>query len=262
MDQNTQNAPTDSVDMAEKKSTAQTNAVINGQKEVNCSPLWNYPPKKSTSPALLPLPAEMIRMIAELLPDSYAACLTLSSRVYLAAKRHRSGIDLGFPLEAFRHQEVTHHQSTNTTTLPSVDARFVSNELRLRSQTWDFLPRSQNDATIEDIAYGGISDRVCNHSKRRSLEFVVSNFVGSNSSLARTVQCHYCWMDFGMRRKHCGVSGTAIIITRWINLGAGLDPNDLSIREAFEDQEGLSEEEFTSGNYEKLLSEMEKKASN
>ncbi|TGO28633.1 hypothetical protein BPAE_0025g00420 [Botrytis paeoniae] len=362
MDRITQTARTDAVVMAKNKSTAHNHAVSQEQ-------------RKSTSTALLPLPAEIIRMIAKLLPENYAACFTLCSRsmkeilgdqylkamknpphqtfnflrkvemnfvallakdlpqhfacfecarihrartikwpnnindhlgcvqctrsrqniyclmflspfeihfpqVYLAAKQHRSGIDIGFPLEAFRHQEVTHDQSTNVTTLLSVDARFVSNELLLRSQTWVLVPRSQKDRIIENIAHDRLSTRVCKHSARDSLEFMVSELVRSKSSLTRTVQCHHCWMDFGIRQKHCGEAGTAIIITRWINLGAGLDPKDckwqchigrkclrhkqplVNIQKAFEDQEGLSMEEFTSGNYEKLLSERRNQPSN
>ncbi|KAF5873389.1 putative f-box domain protein [Botrytis fragariae] len=358
----TQTARTDAVVMAENKPTAHNYAVTQEQ-------------RKSTSSALLPLPAEIIRMIAGLLPDNYAACLTLCSRsmreilgdrclkamknpppqtfnfmrkvemnfvallakdlpqhfacfecarihrartikwpnnitdrlgcvqctrsrqniyclkflspfeihfpqVYLATKQHRSGIDIGFPLEAFRHQEVTHDQSTNITSLLSVDARFVSNELLLRSQIWILVPQSRKDRTNENLGHGGLSTRVCKHSERYSLEFMVSELVRSTSSRTRTAQCHQCWMDLGIRRKHCGDAGTAIIITKWINLGAGLDPNDgkwqshigrkglrhkqplVNIQKAFEDQEGLSMEEFTSGNQEKLFSERRNQPSN
>ncbi|TGO48265.1 hypothetical protein BOTNAR_0484g00020 [Botryotinia narcissicola] len=205
----TQTTQSDSVVMTGKKTNAQTNEVAIAEKKSTAhNNVLTYKQRKSTSPALLGIPAEIIKMIAELLPGKNAACLILCSRsmkeilgdrpsspfeihfaqVYLAAKQHRAGIDLGFPLEAFRHQEVIHSRFWNVTTLLSFDAR-------------------------------------------------------------------------------------------WINLGAGLDPKDhkwqshisrkglfrthpvVSIKEAFEDQEGLALEEFTSGN-EKLLREWRNQASN
>ncbi|TGO35422.1 hypothetical protein BHYA_0158g00040 [Botrytis hyacinthi] len=348
IDRITQTAQTDAVVIAKKKTTAHNDVLTHKQ-------------RKSTSPALLGIPAEIIKMIAEFLPGKNAACFTLCSRsmkevlgdrylkamkipykqfnfcprveitfvellvrdlpqhfacfecdhihrartikwpnntkdhlgcetctrrrhnvyslklsspfeihfaqIYLAAKQHRTGIDLGFPLEAFQHQEVTHSRFTNVTSVLSADARFVSNELVLRSQTWDFVPRSPQDRDAEILAYGGITRRVCKHSKR-----------DSNGFFTRA-QCHYCRMHFATSQKHHGEAGTVFIITRWINLGAGLDPKDckwqshisrkglfhtqpvVSIKKAFEDQEGLSLEEFTSGN-EKLLSEWRNQPSN
>ncbi|TGO59658.1 hypothetical protein BCON_0042g00250 [Botryotinia convoluta] len=362
MARNTQTARTDAVVMAEKKSTAHNDAVTHKQ-------------RKSTPPALLGIPPEIIRMIAELLPENYAACLTLCSRsmkeilgdrylkamknppnqqfdfcrkvevkfvallardlpqhfacfecarihrtrtikwpnnikdhlgcvhctrnrqniyclkflspfeiyfpqIYLAMKQHRSGIDIGFSLEAFRHLEVTHDQSTNITTLMSVDARFVSNELLLRSQTWILVPRSQKDRIIEKLAADRLSTRFCKHSARSSLEVMVSELVRNKLSHTRTLQCPHCWMDFVIHLKRCGERGIAVVITRWINLGAGIDPKDwkwqchigskglrhkqppINIRKAFEDQEGLSVEEFNSGNQVKLLSERKNQPSN
>ncbi|TGO17370.1 hypothetical protein BTUL_0018g00370 [Botrytis tulipae] len=387
MDRITQTTHTDAVVMAEKKTTAQTDIAITekkttaqtniaiAEKKKTAQPdevaitekkstahnnVLTHKQRTSTSPALLGIPAEIIKMIAEFLPGKSAACLTLCSRsmketlgdryliamripyklfnfsprveitfvellardlpqhfacfecdrihqartikwpnntedhlgcetctrrrhniyclkfsspfeihfaqVYLAAKQHRTGIDLEFPLEAFRHQEVTHNRLRNVTTVLSVDARFVSNELVLRSQTWDFVTLSPKDRDAEILAYGGITTRVCKHSERDGAGYF---------TLSR---CHYCRMHFTASQKYYG-TGTVFIITRWINLGAGLDPKDhkwqshisreglfrtqpvVSIKEAFENQEGLSLEEFTSGN-EKLLREWRNQPSN
>ncbi|THV55089.1 hypothetical protein BGAL_0014g00190 [Botrytis galanthina] len=355
-------AQTDAVIITEKKTTAQTDEVaIAENKTLARNNVLTHEQRKSTSPALLGIPAEIIKMIAEFLPEKNAACLTLCSRsmkevlgdrylkamhipykplsflpraeitflellardlpqhfacfecdrihqartikwpnntkdhlgcetctrrrhnvyslklespfrihfaqIYLAAKQHRTGIDLGFPLQAFRHQEVTHSRFTNVTSVLSVDARFVSNELVLRSQTWDFVPRSPMDRDAEILAYGGVTRKVCKHSERDSDCFFTR------------AQCHYCPMHFVTKQKHHGDAGNVFIITRWINLGAGLDPKDrkwqshirreglfrtqpgVGIKKAFEDQEGLSLEEFTSGN-EKLLREWRNQASN
>ncbi|KAM0183341.1 hypothetical protein ACHAPC_006611 [Botrytis cinerea] len=346
---------TDAVVMAEQKSTAHNYAVT--QKE-----------RKSTSPALLPIPPEIMRMIAGFLPEIYAASLTFCSRsmkevlgdqylkamknpptrtfhflpkvdrkfvallardlpqhfacfdcarihptrrikwpnntkdhlgcaecvrsrppahspkfllsfeiyfpqVYLAMKQHRSGIDIGFPLEAFRHLEIKYNQRTRKTTLISVDARFAANELLLRSQTWILLPRSQKDRTAEELAKHRMSVRFCRHSDSDSLGLIVSQLVRSKLSHTPTLQCNCCWTDFVVRLKHCGERGIAVIITRWINLGTGLNPEDLKwhyyirrkgqrdkyrsvdVQKAFEDQEGSSMDELTAGNQMKLFLE-------
>ncbi|TGO80648.1 hypothetical protein BELL_0003g00150 [Botrytis elliptica] len=357
----TSTSQTDTVVLVDKKSTAHNDAITQQ--------------RKSTSSALVRIPPEILRMIAEFLPEKNAACFTLCchsikdvlgerylkamtippyeqfdfspkgeikfvhllardlpqhfacfecsrihrartikwpsntkehlgcahsirsrqnaysltffspfkiyfAQVYLVMKQHRLGIDLGFPLEAFRHVEITHEKRTNVTNLMSVDARFVSNELLLRSQIWILFPPSQKDRMIQKLSECGLPTRLCAHSARSSLEEMVAGLVGNGGSLIRTVQCHHCWMDFGIRRKYFGEAGTAFIITRWINLGAGLDPEDrkwqghigrkglrsrqrlVNIRKTFEDQEGSSMEEFTSDNQQKLLSEWRSKYSN
>ncbi|KAF7897040.1 hypothetical protein EAF00_005268 [Botryotinia globosa] len=362
MDRITQTAQSDSVVITEPKTIVQTNEVAIAEKKSTAhNNVLTHKQRNPTSPALLGIPAEIIKMIAEHLPGKNAACLTLCSRgmkeilgdryliamripyklfnfsprvevtfvellardlpqhfacfecdrihqartikwpnktkdhlgcetcarrshnvysltpsspfkihfaqVYLATKQHRTGIDLGFPLEAFRHQEVTHSRFWNVTTLLSVDARFVSNELVLRSQTWDFVPLSLKDRDAEILNYGGITTKACKHSDRYT-----------NCFFTRW-QCSLCRMHFQARQKHHGEAGIVFILTRWINLGAGRDPKDhkwqshisrkglfrtrpvVSIKEAFEDQEGLSLEEFTSGN-EKFLREWRNQPSN
>ncbi|TEY84098.1 hypothetical protein BOTCAL_0021g00200 [Botryotinia calthae] len=350
-------APTaqiDAVIMAEQNSTVHNYAVT--QKE-----------RKSTSPASLPIPPEIIRMIAGFLPENYAASLTLCSssmkellgdqclkamknpptqtfyflpkvdykfvallardlpqhfacfdcarinpirrikwpnntkdhlgcvecvrrrgrayspkflssfeiyfpQVYLATKQHRSGIDIGFPLEAFRHVEIKYNRRTRRTTLISADARFAAKELLLRSQTWILLPRSQKDRIVEELARHQMLIKFCRHSESESLGVIVSELVRSKLSHTPTFQCSCCWTDFVVRLKHCGERGIAVIITRWIDLGAGLDPENskwhyhirrrkgqrhkycpVDIQKAFEDQEGLSMDELTSGNQMKLF---------
>ncbi|KAF7949259.1 hypothetical protein EAE96_008426 [Botrytis aclada] len=67
MDQITQTSRTEADIMAENKSTAHNDAVTQEQ-------------RRSISPALLPIPREIIRMIAALLPKNNAAYFTLRSR--------------------------------------------------------------------------------------------------------------------------------------------------------------------------------------
>jgi hypothetical protein len=43
---------------------------------------------------------------------------------------------------------------------------------------------------------------------------------------ASVKQCHHCYMDFQIGIKSFGERGTALILTEWINLGAGFTPLD------------------------------------
>ncbi|KAF7879589.1 hypothetical protein EAF04_000784 [Stromatinia cepivora] len=195
--------------------------------------------------------------------------------IQLAIRQHLHGTDIGFPLEAFRVVEVEHDQYTQKIALLSVDAQIVSNELLMRSQTWILLPQSQHDEFIDKLAKDSFSTELCIHARLGPRkENLVSNLVRSRldkretreKCRTQTLQCSYCWMDFVLDVKDFGERGLAVVITRWVNLGAGLDSEDTKwkshittrmdigvhhphhpgdIRKAFEDQERLSLEEFT-----------------
>src|SRR5271169_361507 len=42
------------------------------------------------------------------------------------------------------------------------------------------------------------------------------------STCMRTLQCQFCYMGFEIDIRDLGIRGTALVVTRWVNLGAGL----------------------------------------
>lgn len=209
--------------------------------------------------------------------------------IQLAMKQHQYGTDIGFPLESFQHLEVEHDQTQQKITLSFVDARIVSNELLMRSQTWILLPWSQRDVFIDELAKDCLSNDICVHTRLGPLDRnLVSDLVRSRldqieareKCQTETLKCPYCWMDYVLDAIDFGERGFAVLTTRWINLGAGLisadakwqshinismargvhHPHDVGdIRTSFEGQAELSVEELTANNELKLFSKRQKR---
>lgn len=203
--------------------------------------------------------------------------------IQLAIKQHYCGTDIGFPLEAFQHLEVEHDQTQQKITLLSVDAQIVSNELLMRSQAWILLPWSRRDEFIDELAENSLSFDICVHTRLGPLKKnLVSDLVRSRldqleareKCRTQTLQCPYCWMDYVLDAIDLGERGFAVLVTKWVNLGAGLDSADAKwqshitvrmardvhhphaqgdIRTAFEGQAELSVEELTADNKLKLF---------
>lgn len=199
-------------------------------------------------------------------------------------KQHFAGTDIGFPLEAFQYLEVEHNQEEQKITLLSVDAQIVSHELLMRSQTWKLLPWSRRDEFIGELAKRGISHDICMHTRLGPLKRnLVSDMVESRideleareKGRSQTLHCPYCWMDYTLDVVDFGERGFAVLVTRWINLGSGLDPADAKwrshmtvpmdrgvhhlhnpgdIRTGFEAQAEVSVEELSADNQVKLFS--------
>jgi hypothetical protein len=205
--------------------------------------------------------------------------------IQLAMKQHYCGTDIGFPLEAFQHLEVQHDQSQDKITLLPFDAQIVSNELLMRSQAWILLPWSRRDEFIDKLAVNGLLFGICVHTRLGPLKVnVVSDLVRSRldqletreKCRIQTLQCPYCWTDYIVDAIDFGERGFAVFITRWVNLGGGLDYADAKwqnhitvlgmargvhrphvrgeIRTSFEGQAKLSVEELTTDNEAKLFS--------
>jgi hypothetical protein len=209
--------------------------------------------------------------------------------IQLAMKQHYCGTDIGFPLQAFQHLEVEDDQTQQKITMLYVDAQIISNELLMRSQTWILLPWSRRDEFLDELANKCLSNDICVHTRLGPLKKnVVSDLVRSrlDQLVARekcrtqTLQCPYCWMDYVLDAIDFGERGFAILLTRWINLGAGLDSADPKwkshitvrmargihhphhpgdIRTGFEDQAEVSVEELTADNRLKLFSRRQNK---
>ncbi|CAD6442665.1 95238975-4397-4591-8a49-16eca74d8c11-CDS [Sclerotinia trifoliorum] len=286
---------------------ARTDIVAEAKEKSIASPLFRLPPEIISSIAsMLPTPSVAClaicnrRMYHTLGPDSWKslkseapdvlfAFLSLLAKDlpehFLAIRQHLHGTDIGFPLEAFRFVEVEHDQYKQKVGLLSADAQIVSNEFLMRSQTWILLPRTSHDEFIGKLAEDRPSTDICIHTRLGScVENRVSNLVRSRldprggtreKCLAQTLQCSYCYMDFVFHVIDFGGRGLAVVITRWVNLGAGLDIKDAKwkshittrtdsgvhhphhpgdIRKAFEGQEDLSVEELTLDNQMRLFS--------
>lgn len=93
----------------------------------------------------------------------------------------------------------------------------------------------------------------------------------------RTFQCPYCYVDYVVDAKDFGERGFAVVTTKWVNFGAGLESPDIKweshadryldrvgvdrtadhperIRADFENQAELSLEDLTADNERKLFS--------
>jgi hypothetical protein len=210
------------------------------------------------------------------------------AHIQIAMKRHCYGSDHGFPLEAFLHTEVELNDARGTTTLLSVEARIVSDELLMRSQQWILLPRDRSD----EFFTKGLLHHLCEHIRTVQgtvKDDMLSNLVRSKINQledqrrcsTQTLQCPECHMDFLMDAMDFKERGLAMFVTRWINLGAGVAPMDAkwrshlripmpegvvhqshpagSIRASFENHGGQSLEEITAENILKLFSRRERK---
>jgi hypothetical protein len=204
------------------------------------------------------------------------------AHVQLAMKRHHYGFDHGISLDSLSHTEVEEciFEEYSSTTLLSVDARIASDELLMRSQQFIILPTDERDKLLShmlrvcDIC-GHIWDYRENGELWELIKCSLDYFHGKQtwSTSAGTLQCQYCYMDFEIAIRDLGMHGTALVVTRWINLGAGLPPYDNkwrshlfatdppiisfhpgSIRSRFEDQKGSSVEELAAENMKKLFS--------
>lgn len=207
--------------------------------------------------------------------------------IQLAIRQHLHGTDIGFPLEAFQIVEVEHDVKKQKVALLSADAQIVSNELLMRSQTWTLLPQSRLEEFIDNLAKDSLSTDICIHTRIGACkENRVSNLVRSRldprtapwargKRLEQTLQCSYCYMDFVFGVLDFGERGLAVVVTKWVNLGAGLDIEDAKwkshlinhadrpvhhlqhsgdIQKAFEGQEELSLKELTLDNQMRLFS--------
>jgi hypothetical protein len=204
--------------------------------------------------------------------------------VQLAMMHYHLGPKYGIPLEAFSHTEVMLNVSRGFTTLISVEARVASDKLLMRSQQWFLVPTEQRD----ELFTGGVVDHLCGHLPSQSsfVQRLVRRRLDhpncSDSFCSPTLQCQICHMDFTVDAFDFGAKGTAIAVTRYINLGSGLAPKDLnwqcqlipkpyhyaqplqpspkgSIRAAFESQSGQPYAALTADNSVKLFSTRKRK---
>ncbi|KAL3423631.1 hypothetical protein PVAG01_05378 [Phlyctema vagabunda] len=200
--------------------------------------------------------------------------------VKLAMKQHYDGTDFGLPLDAFWFLQVNLRGYDDLLTLLSVDAQIVHNEFLLRIQNWTLLPWARIVGLVDNL----VPLFICEHTDIGSLaEDLVILLATSrikreeapDKYCSETFQCRYCWMEYMLQAVDFGERGLVVILTRWLNMGAGLDDADTKwqghitrdamehdqsppamrgIRIAFESNAEVSLEDLTAANHLKLLS--------
>jgi hypothetical protein len=205
------------------------------------------------------------------------------AHVQLVMKRHHYGFDHGVSLDLLSHTEVEerYFKEYCRTTLLSVDARIASDELLMRSQLCIVLPTDRRDKYLSRMLP---VQTLCRHiwagqedcRLRELIKCSLDHLGGKKTCFTciGTLQCQYCYIDFEIDIRDLGMQGTALVITRWINLGAGQTPYDKkwrshhvvddspvpfcpgSIRSSFEDQKGSSVNELAAENI-KMFSKLE-----
>jgi hypothetical protein len=157
-------------------------------------------------------------------------------QIQLAMRQHRSGTDIGFPLEAFQHLEALHDETAPKIVLSSVNAQIISNEFLVRFQTWTLVPWNRSNAFIEELGKDGHVYNICIHDriegypdefevKIRMMARVIELEAGKNCKTP-TFPCRFCYMDYMVDVKDFGERGFAVITTKWVNFGAGLESPD------------------------------------
>lgn len=154
--------------------------------------------------------------------------------VQLAMRQHRSGIDIGFPLRAFQHLEMKYNRMHQKSTLLSIDAQITQNDLLMRSQTWVSIPWSQRDGYLDRLV-DDLHRDICKHTNSgllgahltaKLVKSRLAQLEAQEEIRPQTLQCPECWMEHELDIADLGTRGFAILITKWVNLGSGLDFRD------------------------------------
>ncbi|KFX94415.1 hypothetical protein O988_06324 [Pseudogymnoascus sp. VKM F-3808] len=208
-------------------------------------------------------------------------------QIQLAMRQHRSGTDIGFPLEAFQHLEVRHDEAPQKIVLSSVNAHIISDEFLVRFQTWTLVPWNRSDTFVEELRKDRNVYSICLHDRtighqdeigaKNLMISRVRKLEAGKYCQTLTFQCRCCYMDYMVDAKDFGERGFAVIITKWVNFGAGLESPDAKwithtqryiekrevdqigshvggIRARFENAAEMALEDLTSDNEQKLFS--------
>ena len=151
-------------------------------------------------------------------------------------RRHYYGPGHGIPTESLSFTEVQvsadEDKPERVTTLLSVEARICleSTSLSLRIQHWALISFTKRDLMLPKTK----SVLICDHVTTRSSE--ISRLIESKLKRHRTesacwadsevLKCRYCNIDFQVEIKEVDDEGTALVITKWLDLGSGLTPMD------------------------------------
>ncbi|KAA8568825.1 hypothetical protein EYC84_007808 [Monilinia fructicola] len=166
---------------------------------------------------LIQLPAELILIVASMLPTSSAACLALSSRRIskILGPGHWRSLQIGAPgiLRAF------------LTSLGRDLPQYF---------TWVSIPWSQRDGYLDRLV-DDLHRDICKHTNSgllgahltaKLVKSRLAQLEAQEEIRPQTLQCPECWMEHELDIADLGTRGFAILITKWVNLGSGLDFRD------------------------------------
>lgn len=198
----------------------------------------------------------------------------------LAMKRHRHGPGHGISTESLSFTELQvwpRKDGTGTIhTLVSVEARICSApiSLCLRIQQWAFFDPARPAVILSETWFV----RLCNHLGRDSpviSRLIMSKLEPGQRGMGPDLRkCRCCNMDYHMKISDFGDRGVALVITKWLDLGPGMNPRDMrwkahtqvstiaelpglgeagDVRLRFESEPGLSEESLSTWNASHLI---------
>ena len=159
------------------------------------------------------------------------------SHVQLAMKRHRHGPTHGVSTKSLAYVEVyapnKNQDTVPMTTLLSVEARIYPEpeHFCLRIQQWAVSKYADPDRLLSAVNFIRICCHVIN------LDFAISDLIWNKlephcSTIKGTVssdvlRCNVCMLDYQVELRIFGDEGLAMVITKWLDLGAGLTPKDI-----------------------------------
>ena len=210
-------------------------------------------------------------------------CGLTFSHVQLAMKRYRYGPEHGISTDSLAFVSVSDQNddqtAQRTTKLVSVDAHIFPEPetFCLRVQQWVMLRSTE----LRDILPVARSVEICHHLD--DLTWHVRQAIESNMDshwpeitlpiISDVSNCDWCCTDFQIELRMVGDDSLAMVITKWLDLGAGLSLKDIKwssrpfrrhgkliperpgqVRMRFETQDFLSQDSLLSRNAEYLNS--------
>ncbi|KAE8323073.1 hypothetical protein BDV39DRAFT_196183 [Aspergillus sergii] len=167
----------------------------------------------------------------------------------LAMKRHHCGPEHGVSTDSLAYVEIQLLQNS-ITSLVSFDVQIVrASSLCLRIQTW-ILAKELPSKLVEE-------KWICVHismGEPHIFEIVrAAWYAAMESSPGRrpvldTHRCVACGLEYQIDTTTCGTAGIALIVTKWLDLGPGLDPTDARWRRHLIGSLSLRKQEMTTFN--------------
>ncbi|KAB8201506.1 hypothetical protein BDV34DRAFT_216281 [Aspergillus parasiticus] len=146
----------------------------------------------------------------------------------LAMKRHHCGPEHGVSTDSLAYVEIQLLQNS-ITTLVSFDVQIVrASSLCLRIQTW-MLGKELPSKLVEEkwiCAHISMGDHHIFEIVRAAWDAAMESSPGRPPVLD-THRCVACGLDYQIDATTCGTAGIALIVTKWLDLGPGLDPTDV-----------------------------------
>lgn len=141
--------------------------------------------------------------------------------VQLAAKIYKNGLGCGVSLDTLSLTEVFWPSYSKVRALQKVDPEIIRGQLHLRVQVWTIYP--QKDPPTFDRRS---SPRVCEHIKPPGLEIVLdlmNEYATQASHSCRSVlyRCPACNTEFQLSKAQIDHRKSAVILTKWLNVGNG-----------------------------------------